>query len=252
MLKAKKHLGQNFLVDQNVAARIVNSLQAPAESVVVEIGPGTGALTGLLLNQYPNLVALEIDSRAVELLQDSFPSLDVRQQDILRVAWSEVTGDRPGYVIGNLPYYITSPILFSLIDAGENIDRIVVMVQLEVARRLVAVPRTKDYGILSVATQLAGRPEILFKVSKNVFRPVPAVESAVVRIDFRRSTERNDAFVRQIVRTAFNQRRKMLRNSLKTLSSEYGVDLPDEMATRRPEELTPQQFVELANFFKGA
>ena len=126
------------------------------------------------------------------------------------------------------------------------------MVQLEVARRLVAVPRTKDYGILSVATQLAGRPEILFKVSKNVFRPVPAVESAVVRIDFRRSTERNDAFVRQIVRTAFNQRRKMLRNSLKTLSSEYGVDLPDEMATRRPEELTPQQFVELANFFKGA
>lgn len=250
--RPKKHLGQNFLVDKNVSTKIVRSLDAPDEAVVVEIGPGTGALTEHLLELYPSMIAVEVDERAVEFLNQKYPELDVRQRDVLDVDWAELTLGKRGYVIGNLPYYITSPILFNLIDAGKSIDRAVIMVQLEVAKRIVAKPRTKDYGILSVAAQLAGRPELLFKVSRNVFRPVPDVESAIVRLDFDQAEARDDVFVRKIVRTAFGQRRKMLRNSLKPICSEYGRDLPEEFATRRPEELEPLQFVELADFFKAS
>lgn len=250
-LRAKKHLGQNFLVDRNVSSKIVRALDAPDGSIVIEIGPGTGALTEDLLQQYPSMAAIEVDERAVELLRERFPRLDLRHEDVLETDLQALTGDRPGYVIGNLPYYITSPILFKLIDAGNTIARAVIMVQLEVARRIVARPRSKDYGILSVAAQLAGTPELLFKVSKNVFRPVPEVESAIIRIDFNTAGARTDELVRRIVRTSFGQRRKMLRNSLKPICKEFGVELDDQTGMRRPEELEPLEFVELANFFKA-
>ncbi|MGI9174379.1 MAG: 16S rRNA (adenine(1518)-N(6)/adenine(1519)-N(6))-dimethyltransferase RsmA [Rhodothermales bacterium] len=270
MLKPKQSLGQNFLRDPNTIRRIVAALQAPEGAPVVEIGPGTGALTEVLLEVHPSLTAIEVDGRAVELLQEQFPSLDVRHQDVLEVDWMALAAERGGplHVIGNLPYYITSPILFSLLDAQarlaseseradvreavvpENVVReAVVMMQLEVAERLVAVPRTKAYGILSVLFQLYATPELLFRLSPHVFFPKPSVTSAVVRLAFHAASSLpagdEAERLRAVVRAAFNQRRKTLRNSLHRWTREGGLHLPEGWERRRAEELTPAEFVEL-------
>ncbi len=247
----KKRLGQHFLIDQNVIGKIVDAVAAPPGARLVEIGPGMGALTGRLRERYPNLTVIEVDDEAVAHLQDEFPNLDIRHQDILEVDWSAFwDNDRGGpYVVGNLPYYITSPILFGLLDARQHIRRAVLMMQKEVAERIVAEPNSKAYGILSVQTQLLARPTMLFPVSRHVFRPKPAVESAVISLDFDQATElRFDVKqMKRVVRTAFGQRRKMLRKSLATLCDELGATIPTEFATRRPESLTPEEFVALAN-----
>lgn len=221
---------------------------------MVEIGPGVGALTGVLLERYPNLIALEVDERAVTLLREQFPSLDVRHQDVLEVDWAALAAERGGrlHVIGNLPYYITSPILFALLEARPDVREAVVMMQLEVAERLVAVPRTKAYGILSVLFQLYATPELLFRVSRNVFFPKPDVTSAVVRLAFDAEAppvsgdeaER----LRAVVRAAFNQRRKTLRNSLRRWTRDQGLALPPGWDRRRAEELAPGEFIELTRY----
>ncbi len=251
MLRPKKSLGQNFLVDPNTVRKIVDALDAPPDAPVIEIGPGTGAMTALLMERYERFAAIEIDQRAVEHLKESLPGLDVRQADVLEVDWAKLASELGGdvTVIGNLPYYITSQILFSLIDGRRAVSRCVLMMQLEVAERLVATPRTKAYGILSVITQLYAQPELLFRVSRNVFVPRPDVTSAVVRLTFGVDDPHpdvNDALVRRVVRTAFNQRRKTLRNSLRRVTDDVGVELPDPWAALRAEELTPSDFVALA------
>jgi len=256
-LRPIKKLGQNYLSDPNTARKIVNALRAPAEAAVVEIGPGQGALTGLMLKRWPRVTALEVDTRAVELLGENYPTLDVRLCDVLAVDWTALSAElgRPLYVIGNLPYYITSEILFRLIDAGPCVREVVVMMQLEVAQRLVAVPRTKAYGILSVVVQHHAQPELLFRVSRNVFFPKPDVTSALIRLAIKPATDipsdLDPAFFRSVVRTAFNQRRKTLRNSLSRWTIEAGIPLPNDWEKCRAEELTPEAFVELAQYLRA-
>ncbi len=255
-LRPRQSLGQNFLVDPNTCRRIVDSLSAGPEDPVVEIGPGTGAITGLLLQRHPTMIAFEIDERAIEILREKLPALDIRHHDAVKIDWPAAASasGRRLFVIGNLPYHITSPILFALLENAPSIAEAVLMMQLEVAQRLVAVPRTKAYGILSVASQMVARPEILFRVSRNVFRPKPKVTSAVVRLTF--DAETGDAVyagrVREVVRSAFNQRRKKLRNSLAGVVASAGVELPERWSTRRAEELTPQEFQELARYLTPA
>ncbi len=249
----KKSLGQHFLVDSNIASKIVSALKAEEDSLVVEVGPGQGALTGLLLERYSNLKAVEIDARAVEFLKAEYPGLVVINMDVLDIDWPSLcTGSKkPFYLIGNLPYNITSPILFSLFDQAENMDEAVIMIQEEVARRLVAAPRSKAYGILSVAAQLVSRPELLFTVSRNVFRPRPAVSSAVVRLDFRPGDHqfvRYEGLLKRVVRESFNQRRKKLKNSLSRLTDQLARPVPEKWAGKRAEELSPCEFVELTNY----
>ena len=280
MLQPKKSLGQNFLRDPNTIRKIVAAVQAPRGGAVVEIGPGTGALTGALLERFPDLTAVEVDARAVAYLRQTHPALDVRQADVLEVDWAALAAEKGGplYVVGNLPYYITSQILFSLVDARAAVREAVVMMQLEVAERLVAVPRTKAYGILSVQLQLFARPELLFRVSRNVFFPRPDVTSAVVRLVFedheafedhevfedheafdqhRGFDEREEmqagvdpSLLRAVVRTAFNQRRKTLHNSLSAWTRDRGIELPEAWASRRAEELDPPAFVALTRFLE--
>ena len=247
-VRPKKSLGQHFLRDPNTIRKIAAAVGAPEGAPVVEIGPGTGALTEELLRLYPDLTAVEVDERAVEHLRDALPGLDVRHHDVLETDWAALADEKGEklWVVGNLPYYITSPILFSLLDARAYLHRAVVMMQKEVAERLVAVPRTKAYGILSVQTQLLCRPSLLFDVSRNVFHPKPDVTSAVVALDFDAPEPGVDVErLRRTVRTAFNQRRKTLRNSLKPITSETGRDVPEELAGRRPEALAPEEFVGL-------
>jgi 16S rRNA (adenine1518-N6/adenine1519-N6)-dimethyltransferase len=254
MIQPKKSLGQNFLRDPNTVRKIVGSLEADAETPVVEIGPGTGALTGLLLERFERVTALEVDERAVALLRETYPALDVRHQDVLETGWAALAEEAGAKlsVVGNLPYYITSPILFGLLDARAHLSEAVVMMQLEVAERLVAEPRSKAYGAPSVLVQLLSTPRLLFKVSRNVFFPKPAVTSAVVRLEFdaeataRRLGGVDVELVRALVRSAFGQRRKTLRNSLGAWTRERGMSLPEGFAARRAESLTSDEFVALA------
>lgn len=254
MITPRKSLGQNFLRDPNTIRKIVGSIRAPEGGAVVEIGPGMGALTGYLLGQYPTMRAVEVDERAVAYLKEEYPSLHVVHEDVLKVdwyAWAEAV-DGPLYVIGNLPYYITTPILFSLLEAREQIQEVVVMMQLEVAERIVAQPRTKAYGTLSVQLQLLTQPELLFQVSRHVFFPKPAVTSAVVRFAFQHGSPLLDGLdidlFRAVVRAAFQQRRKTLRNSLRHWTKEQGIALPKEWERSRAEELTPEAFVDLTHY----
>ncbi|HMB93305.1 MAG TPA: 16S rRNA (adenine(1518)-N(6)/adenine(1519)-N(6))-dimethyltransferase RsmA [Rhodothermales bacterium] len=256
MLTPKKSLGQNFLNDPNTVRKIVGSLEAPADAHVVEIGPGTGALTGELLDRFASFTALEIDERAVAYLKQEYPSLDVRQMDVLEVDWGALAAEKGGplHVIGNLPYYITSPILFGLLDNRQHISEAVVMMQLEVAQRLVAEPRTKDYGILSVQVQLHAQPDLLFRVSRNVFYPKPDVTSAVIRLAFDKvpplPSDVDPDFLREVIRTAFNQRRKTLRNSLSVWTRSHDITLPHDWDRHRAEELPPPAFLELARYIQ--
>lgn len=256
-IRPRQSLGQNFLHDPNTARKIVDAVEAPADAHVVEIGPGEGALTGLLLERYAAFTAIEIDDRAVEVLREAFPALDVRSADILDVSWEELAREKgdPLYVVGNLPYNISSQILFDVLDARSVVRQAVVTMQLEVAERLVAEPRTKAYGILSVLVRTFAEPELLFRVSPNVFYPRPDVRSAVVRLRLRSDDRHLDGvdpeFLREVVRTAFNQRRKTLRNSLGRWTRGRGIELEDDLEKRRAEELTPAEFVSLARYLEA-
>ena len=276
-VRPKKRLGQHFLTDPNTVRRIVDAVAAPPGAPVVEIGPGEGALTGLLRERYPDLIALEVDPEAIAHLRAAHPALDVRQGDVLDANWATLAREggavEPGgavdsgplpsspqspvpspasaatlHVVGNLPYYITSPILFALLDARAHVRRAVVMVQKEVADRLAAPHGSKTYGTLSVYFGLYAETRTLFTVSRHCFRPKPAVESAVVALDFGAAEPPDVAFadLQRVVRAAFGQRRKMLRNSLGPVAQAAGVAVPDWAATLRPEAVSPADFVRLA------
>ena len=226
---------------------------------MVELGPGPGALTRVLHRRYPEMLAVEIDSRAVAVLNEALPNLRVVQSDVLQVDWTALAELRGGplSVIGNLPYHITSQILFCLLDNHRAVRQAVVTMQLEVAQRVIAPTRCKDYGILSVLFQLYTKPRINFKLPPTVFYPQPKVTSALVTLDFLQPAEGKPLFdvdpaaLKQVLNLSFQQRRKMLRQSLKGLLAARDITLDEEWATKRPEELEPTQFIELTKLLFG-
>ncbi|MDB5033366.1 MAG: ribosomal small subunit methyltransferase [Chlorobi bacterium] len=259
----KKSLGQNFLVDRNIAQKIVREFDPKEGELVVEIGPGEGALTGLLLESGCRLIAVELDPRAAEKVRQLHGTrIEVVEGDILRLDLRDLA-QRRGCgrirVIGNIPYYITSPILFHLIGYRDTVSDAMLMMQREVADRLAARPRTKDYGILSVITQTYSEPKRLFDVGPRCFFPAPKVTSAIVRLRFRdlEGITGIEERHRQLVRAAFSQRRKTLRNSLSQLLSDQherasilgtaGIDEGE-----RAEELAPGDFIRLARIYSDA
>jgi len=249
--RPKQSLGQNFLQDPNMAAKIVRTLEAPSDEHVVEVGAGTGVLTERLTAQYDRVTALEVDGRVVEVLRDRLPEADVREEDVRETDWTALAEEKGGplYVISNTPYYLTSLLLFALVEQRAHISEAVLTMQREVAERVVAEPRTKAYGILSVLLQLFSAPELCFKVPPQVFSPQPDVMSAVVRLRFEAATEPDGlrfGDVRRYVRAAFNQRRKMLRNSLSAWTKDQDVGFPNDWGRKRAEALAPQEFAALA------
>jgi 16S rRNA (adenine1518-N6/adenine1519-N6)-dimethyltransferase len=261
-ISPKKSLGQHFLTDGNIIRKIAGSLAPLPGNKVVEIGPGTGAVTAELVLKYPQLEVIEIDERAVAFLKATYPDLVIHQTDVLKASWDDLaqsSENKQIALIGNLPYYITSPILFSVLDRRELFQEAVFMIQKEVADRLVAVPRTKDYGILSVQTQLLSRPEYLFTVSRHVFNPKPNVESAVIKLHFDKPAPEADLHqLKTVIRMSFGQRRKTMNNSLKPLLTEKIPDaelrreFSEKMGLhRRAEELEPNEFVGLTNAIYG-
>lgn len=254
---AKKSLGQNFLVDRNIAQKIVREFDPQPGDVVVEIGPGQGALTSLLIASGCRVIAIEIDPRMVEVLRATHgDALEVIGQDVLGVdfgAIARASGVERVRVIGNIPYYITSAILFHLIEQRSWIADASVMMQREVAERLVSRPRTKDYGILAVMTQTYADARHVVNVGPRCFSPVPRVNSAVINLRFRNieGIEGIEDAHQVLVRAAFGQRRKTLRNALGSVIADG--EQRDRVferagigATQRAEELSPADFIRLA------
>ncbi|MFZ4549480.1 MAG: 16S rRNA (adenine(1518)-N(6)/adenine(1519)-N(6))-dimethyltransferase RsmA [Bacteroidales bacterium] len=244
-VRAKKHLGQHFLKDENIAFKIADSL-SPLTRQVLEVGPGTGVLTKYLVKAgFDKFVAVEIDRESAAFLRTNYPQLGegLIEADILRM---ELVGVFEGQfsVIGNFPYNISSQILFRVLENHDQINEVVGMFQKEVAVRIAAPPGKKDYGILSVLLQAWYDIEYLFTVEPTVFVPPPKVQSAVIRLLRNQTTELgcSEKLLLQVVKTAFNQRRKTLHNALKPLGDYNG-----EFAGKRAEQLSVAQFVSLTN-----
>jgi 16S rRNA (adenine1518-N6/adenine1519-N6)-dimethyltransferase len=259
----KKRFSQNFLTDQGIAVKIVAAAQVQEGDTVVEIGPGTGALTKFIIQTSAgHIIAVDADERSIEALRGDVTLRDKRVElikgDILR---TQLAPFKPGpaalRVIGNIPYAITSEILFWLFQQRHEWKRAVIMMQREVAERLVAQPRTKAYGILTLATWYVSTPRMLFHVKPGSFFPRPDVTSAVVAFDAvdERAPDVGFAPFMSVVRAAFSQRRKTLTNSLGPyVKQQCGMDLRDvpdapfEFGTVRAEELSPQTFIELTRW----
>lgn len=252
MITPKKSLGQHFLRDENVARKIVRALHLAPDDVVVEIGPGTGMLTKHLTKAAGKVIGIEVDRRAAALLRDSlFVPIDIIESDVLKVDLVALatTYRQSLRIVGNIPYNITSGILFWLFENRDAVRDATLMMQLEVAQRLIAKPKTKAYGILSVATQFHTRPELLFNVSPNSFYPKPAVDSAIVRLNFSKELPPCDIFLfTTVVRATFGKRRKTLRNGLRYmgLTDEQLHALAFDLR-RRPEELSLREFIQLTS-----
>lgn len=248
-----KRFGQNYLQDQNILKKIVDEIDPKQNELLIEIGPGKGALTEKILDRIPNLLAVEIDKRVIESLTDRLPGLHLIQADFLELDLNQYVNDqiRKLRVIGNIPYNLTSSILFKLFENNTLIEDAVFMVQFEVAKRMTAKSGSKDYGILSVLINYFGEANLVFKVSPNVFYPKPKVHSAVVHIHFNpaRNDKKFNSLFQSIVKSSFGNRRKILKNSLGNSIfaavnfSKCGVDL-----SLRAEQLNLTNFIELTEF----
>jgi 16S rRNA (adenine1518-N6/adenine1519-N6)-dimethyltransferase len=244
-VRAKKNLGQHFLKDKTIAARIVDSLQADKVKKVLEIGPGMGVLTQFLLKktQYETYV-VEIDRESVEYLNDHFPEMKDRiiSNDFLRMRLDQLFNE-PFAIIGNFPYNISSQIFFNILDYRDQVPEVVGMLQKEVAERLAAGPGTKAYGILSVFLQAYYDIEYLFTVHEDVFSPPPKVKSGVIRLTRNQTVKLNcdEKQFFSIVKMAFNQRRKTMRNSLKSMITSEELKA-NPIFDKRPEQLGVMEF----------
>lgn len=249
--RARKRFGQNFLVDDTVISEIIDAVNPQRRELIVEIGPGLGALTRLLAERLDHLHVIEIDRDLVKRLRANFSSsrVTVHESDALKFDFSTLgNGQR---VVGNLPYNISTPLLFHLAQSAASIRDIHVTLQKEVVERMVARPSSSDYGRLSVMIQYRFQVEPLMTIPPSAFRPVPRVESAVVRmIPFAQLPHcaRDEPWFGRIVMAAFSQRRKTLRNSLRRYVEaddlrRLGVD-----ANLRPQDLTVAEFVRIADF----
>lgn len=250
-VKPKKALGQHFLTDETIAARIAATLDDYKGMPVLEVGPGMGVLTKYLLDYGHDVTVVEIDEESVDYLNQNFPSLHGRilGDDFLKMDLAKVMGDRQFCVIGNYPYNISSQIFFKVLDYKDLIPCCSGMLQKEVAERLAAAPGSKVYGILSVLLQAWYDVEYLFTVNENVFNPPPKVKSGVIRMKRNDVTQLgcDEKLFRTIVKTTFGQRRKTLRNSIRGLLPP-GCVLPDlSVWGQRPEQLSVQEFINLTN-----
>jgi len=247
-VRAKKHLGQHFLTDENIAEKIACTLSYSGYEKVLEIGPGMGVLTKYLLKKEAEIHAIEIDTESVTYLQENFPELKgkIHEKDFLKFDLNGIFGKETFAVIGNFPYNISTQIVFKVLDFRQQIPEFSGMFQKEVAQRICEQEGSKTYGILSVLTQAFYEADYLFTVPPTVFNPPPKVESGVLRLTRKEnfSLPCDEKLFFRTVKTAFQQRRKTLRNSLKIFQ------LPDSLREdtifgMRPEQLSPEAFIDL-------
>lgn len=253
-VRAKKHLGQHFLNDKNIAEQIVNSLTWENYHQVLEIGPGMGVLTQFLLEQKRNVSVVEIDRDSIAYLKEKYNGikevLPIYEEDFLKMDLT-IKFEEALAIVGNFPYNISSQILFKVIEHKDMVPEVVGMFQKEVAERVAAPHGNKTYGVISVLIQAYYKVEYLFTVHEHVFTPPPKVKSGVIRlIRFRQDLEVNDKKFKQVVKAGFSQRRKTLRNALKQLG------IPESQKdhrffSMRAEQLSVEDFIELTKIMTG-
>ena len=249
IVRPKKSLGQHFLIDLNIAQAIADTLDNYKNTPILEVGPGMGVLTQYLLSKGHDLTVVELDHESIEYLQENFPELKghILEEDFLKLDLSKLFSGN-FCVIGNYPYNISSQIFFKVLDYREKIPIVAGMLQKEVAERICSGPGSKVYGILSVLLQAWYDCEYLFNVEPYVFAPPPKVRSGVLRLtrNKRESLGVDEKFFKTVVKTAFGQRRKTLRNSLAALIAQSGMSPDSEVLALRPERLSVDQFIDLA------
>lgn len=247
-VKAKKHLGQHFLKDENIANKIAETLTGNGYDTVLEIGPGMGVLTKYLLQNKFTTNVIEIDTESVEYLKTHYLNLSNRiiSEDFLKINLDTLFEGKQFAITGNFPYNISSQIVFKTIENKERIPEFTGMFQKEVAQRITEKPGSKAYGILSVLTQVYYHAEYLFTVPPSVFNPPPKVDSGVIRLTRKKdfTLPVDEKLFKQVVKTAFNQRRKTLRNSLKSFQLSDKLR-EDTIFAKRPEQLSVQEFLNL-------
>lgn len=254
-VRPKKNLGQHFLTDLNIAKRIADTVDACPDIPVLEIGPGMGVLTQFLVEKPRQVKAVEIDDESVRYLNEKFPKLrdNIIGDDFLKMDLRQVFDGKTFVLTGNYPYDISSQIFFKMLDNKELIPCCTGMIQREVALRIASKPGSRQYGILSVMIQAWYDTEYLFTVDEGVFNPPPKVKSAVIRMSRNGVQDLgcDETLFKRVVKTVFNQRRKMLRVSLKPLFNKETMPSPEffanDMMTKRPEQLAVADFVELTN-----
>ena len=256
-VRAKKHLGQHFLKDQVVARKIAETLLLNGYDNVIEIGPGTGVLTQYLLEQDINILALDLDRESIEYLKTDFEinhlkllqrkkSFEVRNADFLKEDLSALFNGAPFGITGNFPYNISTQIVFKMLEHKDRVIEFTGMFQKEVAQRICEKEGSKAYGILSVLVQAFYEAEYLFTVHPEVFNPPPKVQSGVLRLTRKenQSIDCSETLLKTVVKAAFNQRRKTLRNSLKTLQLSENLT-KDAIFDKRPEQISVADFIAL-------
>jgi 16S rRNA (adenine1518-N6/adenine1519-N6)-dimethyltransferase len=254
-VRPKKSLGQHFLNDNSIAKRIADTLDVFPDLPVLEVGPGTGVLTRFLIEKEKDLTVVELDRDSVAYLKENMSDLKherIIEDDFLQLDLAQLYSRTPFCVTGNYPYNISSQIFFKMLDYRDNIPCCTGMIQKEVAMRLAAMPGNKIYGILSVLLQAWYDVEYLFTVDENAFTPPPKVKSAVVRLvrNNRTAMNCNEKLFKTVVKTSFNRRRKMLRNSVKPLIGDNTEVLQDPIFTKRPEQLSIAQFEDITNMLE--
>lgn len=254
-VKPKKHLGQHFLKDKNTSRKIADAYDAGiGGNRVLEIGPGTGALTEFLLERDLDVWVMDIDTESIHYLCEHFPKLKERiiEGDFLREDLQKYMGTEPFSVVGNFPYNISSQILFRCLDYRNQIPEIMGMFQKEVAQRVAEPPGSKQYGILSVLLQTYYDITYCFTVDEHVFIPPPKVKSGVIRCvrNDRKQLPCDEKLYVQVVKATFNQRRKAIRNTIKPFLS--GVKVEHELLGKRPEQLSVEEFIELTQIIEQA
>ncbi|WP_424785525.1 16S rRNA (adenine(1518)-N(6)/adenine(1519)-N(6))-dimethyltransferase RsmA [Prevotella pallens] len=256
-VKPKKNLGQHFLTDLNVAKRIVDTVDTCPNIPILEIGPGMGVLTQYLVEKHRDVKAVEIDKESVAYLNEAFPILhdNIVGADFLQMNLEDIFSGKQFVLTGNYPYDISSQIFFKMLDNRDLIPCCTGMIQREVALRIAAQPGNKTYGILSVLIQAWYDVEYLFTVDEDVFNPPPKVKSAVIRMTRNNVSKLNcdEILFKRLVKTVFNQRRKMLRVSLRQMipNKVHKNFYEQDVMTKRPEQLTIAQFVELTNMVEA-
>ncbi len=265
-ITAQKRFGQNFLTDENILEKITDSAEISKDDLVLEIGPGTGALTRRLCEKAKKVKAVEIDKKLIPLLEEElscYDNLEIINKDVLKVDLSELFRDEDCgsmKIAANLPYYITTPVIMKILEERLPVESVTVMIQKEVADRIRAVPGTKDYGSLSLAVQYFSKPTVVTQVGPECFYPRPKVGSAVLRLDIYKDKPikaDNEELMFKLIRAAFNQRRKTLVNAVKNYEGlnftreeiERAIEKTGRKNTVRGEELSLEEFARLSGSF---
>ncbi len=252
--KAKKSYGQHFLINENLANKIADSAIALNNKYpILEVGPGQGVLTKYLIKENSRFLAVEADIEMVEFLHDKFPGIEVNliYKDFLKLDMENIFPEEEFIIFGNFPYNISTQIVFKMLENYNRIPVLIGMFQKEVAERIIAPPGKKDYGILSVLTQAYYNGSILFRIKPGSFNPPPKVDSAVIMLERKENTNLgcNEKLFKSIVKITFNQRRKMIRNTLKGMIIDTNI-LNDEFFNLRPEQLKLEDFIDLTNIIE--